>query len=175
MLVCRRRPSRRKKSRNSEKKTSSTFFSIDRPSSPFPGSATGRRRARSMRSPRSPHSVHGLPTCIWTRDAGVIAIVRAKFVILGALSPGQKWRLYFRGFPPGFLSFFTPTRTILREFWAFRRRGSAARHLMIFLLLFPFPPFFSLFSPSLLLPQPQRVKNCRDRHLFTRCGWDKRL
>ena len=104
-----------------------------------------------MRSPRSPHSVHGLPTCIWTRDAGVIAIVRAKFVILGALSPGQKWRLYFRGFPPGFPSFFPPTRTILREFWAFRRpreRGPSLDDLPPPFSLSPlFLPFFSLSSP----------------------------
>ena len=104
-----------------------------------------------MRSPRSPHSVHGLPTCIWTRDAGVIAIVRAKFVILGALSPGQKWRLYFRGFPPGFPSFFTATRTILREFWALRRpreRGPSLDDLPPPFSLSPlFLPFFSLSSP----------------------------
>ena len=151
MLVCRRRPSGREKSRKIERKLSSTFFSIDRPSSPFPGSATGRRRARSMRSSRSTHSVHGLTTCIWTRDAGEIAIVRAKFVILGALSPGQKWRLYFRGFPPGFPSFFTPTRTILREFWAFRRpqeRGPSLDDLPPPFSLSPlFLPFFSLSSP----------------------------
>ena len=38
----------------------------------------------------------------------------------------------------------------------------------------PFPSsssFSPFFSPPLLLPHPQWVKNCRDRQLFTRCGW----
>ncbi len=106
-----------------------------------------------MRSPRYPHSVHGLPTCIWTRDAGVIAIVRENFVILGALPPGQKWRLYFRGSPPGFSSPFHPTRTILREFWTFRRpreRGPSLHNPS--LSFFPFPFFFLLFPPLSLSP-----------------------
>ena len=85
-------------------------------SPPFPGSATGRRRARSIRSPRSPHSVHGLPTCVCTHDVGAIAIERAIFVILGALLPGLKRRLYFHDFPLDFLPFFTSTRAILRGF-----------------------------------------------------------
>ena len=64
MLVCRRRPSGRIKSRKKRKENFVHLFFIRSASSPFPGSATGRRRARSMRSPRSPHSAHGLPTCV---------------------------------------------------------------------------------------------------------------
>ena len=96
-----------KKREKSKRKLRPPFFIRSKTSSPFSRSATVRLHARSMQSPRSPHSVHGLPTCMCTRDAGAIAIVRAKFVLLGALSPGQKWRLYFRDFPPGFSSLFS--------------------------------------------------------------------
>ena len=96
-----------KKREKSKRKLRPPFFIRSKTSSPFSRSATVRLHARSMQSPRSPHSVHGLPTCMCTRDAGAIAIVRAKCVLLGALSPGQKWRLYFRDFFPGFFSLFS--------------------------------------------------------------------
>ena len=57
------------------------------------------------------------------------------------------------------------------EFWRRRvaQNTGKATHLSQ-----PFPSsssLFSFFSSPLLLPQPQGVKNCRDRQLFTRCGW----
>ena len=53
--------------------------------------------------------------------------------------------------------------------WRVASKSGKATHLSQ-----PFPSsssFFSFFSSPLLLPQPQGVKNCRDRQLFTRCGW----
>ena len=153
-----------KKREKSKRKLRPPFFIRSKTSSPFSRSATGRLHARSMQSPRSPHSVHGLPTCMCTRDAGAIAIVRAKFVLLGALSPGQKWRLYFRDFFRDFPPFFHATRAILREFWTFRRpreRGPSLHNPS--LSFFPFPFFFLLFPPppSPFPPFPTLVKNCQ--------------
>ena len=87
-------------------------------------------------------------------------------MILGALSPvtpGQKWRLYFRDFFRDFSPFFTPTRAIVREFWTFRRpreRGPSLHNPS--LSFFPFPFFFLLFPPppSPFPPFPTLVKNC---------------
>ena len=139
----------KKSEKKMKRKLRPPFFIRSKTSSPFSRSATGRLHARSMQSPRSPHSVHGLPTCMCTRDAGAIAIVRAKFVLLGALSPGQKWRLYFRDFPPGFSSLFSRDPSDFeRVLDILEGRGSAAHHFII--LPFPFfffPSFFSFFLP----------------------------
>jgi len=139
-------------SQKNEKKRKENFvhlFFIRSASSPFPGSATGRRRTRSMRSSRPPHSVHGLSRCVCTRDAGAIAIVRPKFVFWGALLPGQKEATLFSRFFFGIFSPFHPTRTILREFWTFRRpweRGPSLHDLPFSFFLFP--PFSSLWGPA---------------------------
>ena len=121
MLVCRRRPSGRKKSRKSEKKTSSTFFSFDRHHRHFPEAL----RDVAVRAPcghRGPPIRYTACRVAYTRATPTRLRLYGQHLCFGGrFRRVKKRRLYFRDFFPGFFSLFHPTRTILREFWTFRR------------------------------------------------------